>query len=139
MDYKSKFDKLYQDAKKRNFPPGNKLMFLGSDVFDFTTYDGEVYELFAKKMIEVIDCILNKKTFDYQNESTENYLNFLTMVNMPFLSDKLEWGMSIRGAWFDEYGHHSDEDKLYRITYKWKIPKSDINKFFSELIEWTKI
>ena len=138
MEYKSKLEELYQSSKEIECPPDNKLMFLGSNIFKFTTYDGAVDELFAKKMIEVIDCILNKKTSEYHKygENQANYLNYLTMVNMPFLADKLEWGTSIRWAWFDEYGHHSDKENLYRITYDWEIPKTDINKFFRELIEW---
>lgn len=138
MGYKSKLAELYKESKEIECYPSNKLMFLGSDIFNFTTYDGAIDELFAKKMIEVIECILNKQTSEYHKhgENQANYLNYLTMVNMPFLADKLEWGTSIRSAWFDEYGHQSDKEKLYKITYDWKIPKADINKFFRELIEW---
>ena len=41
---------------------------------------------------------LDKKSFDYHQKSDEQYINYLTMVNTPFLIDKLEWGTSIRGA-----------------------------------------
>ena len=103
-NYKKQLDKLYLEEKDNECPPDNKFQFLGNSIFNFTTYDSGIDELFAKKMLEVIDCIYNKTTFDYQNDEN-NYINYLTMVNMPFMKGKLEWGTSIRGAWFDEYGH----------------------------------
>jgi hypothetical protein len=140
-NYKEQFDKLYLEAKENHgCPPDNKSQFLGSRIFDFTTYDGGVDELFAKKMLEVIDCILNRTTFDYQNDEN-NYINYLTMVNMPFMQGKLEWGTSIRGAWFDEYGFPSDkkdEEKVYQITHEWTIMKKEIMEFMKQLLEWSK-
>ena len=138
-NYKEQLDKLYLEEKDNECPPDNKFQFLGNSIFGFTTYDSGIDELFAKKMLEVIDCIYNKTIFDYQNDEN-NYINYLTMVNMPFMQGKLEWGTSIRGAWFDEYGHHSEkeEDKVYSITYDWKIPKKEIMEFMKQLLEWSK-
>jgi len=141
MDYKAELDKRFKEQiEESECPPHSKLAFLGSDIFDFTTYDGAMDELFAKKMIEVIDCILNGKTFDYQNDEA-NYINYLTMVNMPFLNGKLEWGTSIRGAWFDEYGHYSEpQPTVYKIgcVDDLIIPKIEIKDFMKQLVEWSK-
>lgn len=81
----------------------DRLEFLGVYIFDFTTYDSEMDQLFGKKALEVCKAISDKKTFEYQ-EDEENYKWFLVMVNMPFFKDKLEWGTSIRGAWWALYG-----------------------------------
>ena len=89
-------------------------------------YDGDASERFALKMIEVIESIINRTTFDYQKE---NYDNYLTMVNMPFLVDKLEWGGSIRGAWLDY-------SKEYTLSYDIKIEKDEIEPFLTQLIKW---
>lgn len=78
--------------------PKNKLQYLGQYIFDFTTYDSEMDEYFAKKMIEVLKAIEERTTFEYIKK---DYINYLTMANMPFLYDNLDWGGSIRGAWFD--------------------------------------
>lgn len=140
MNYKNKLDEIMKhEAGITGCPPHNKMAFIGSYIFDFTTYDGNIDELFAMKMIEVIDCILNSTTFDYQNKE-ENYINYLTMVNMPFLKDKLDWGTSIRGAWFDEYGLSSDpEPKVYEIgCTNLVVPKIEIKDFIRQLIEWSK-
>lgn len=65
------------------------------------TYDSDVDKLFIREMMEVIDVILQRTTFDYQ-ESYEKYLIYLRMVHMPFIADRINWGTSIRGAWFED-------------------------------------
>ena len=77
----------------------SRLEYLSNHIFDFTTYDGEIDELFATKAVEVCRAINDIETFEYQ-EDVENYRWFLIMVNMPFFCNKLEWGTSIRGAWW---------------------------------------
>jgi hypothetical protein len=110
----------------------SKLEYLSEMVFDFTTYDSKVDELFAEKMIEVLECILNSKPFEYQQKSNEQYINYLTMVNMPFLVDKLEWGTSIRGAWFED-------NKEYIIPYlELELAFRELTEFISDIIEWSK-
>ena len=75
--------------------------YLSDHIFNFTTCEGEYSELFAKKGLEVCAAISDGKTFEYIAEP-EGRLWYLLMVNMPFFSDKLEWGTSIRGAWWGE-------------------------------------
>lgn len=82
----------------------SRLEFIADHVFNFTTYECEYSELFAKKAIEVCDAINDGKTYEYIKEH-ENRLWYSLMVNMPFFSDKLEWGASIRGAWWSEGPH----------------------------------
>ena len=124
-----KFIKLLDDNYKESIDFGyeyeSKIEYVGSEIFDFTTYDGNIDILFANKMIDVIKCILSKTTFEYQKD---NYIDYLTMVNMPFLVDKLEWGSSIRGSWFDDY-------KEYEINYI-KIKQKELEIFMKDLIKW---
>lgn len=136
-NYKKELDKLYNARMELDYKPNNKLEFIGNHIFGFTTYDSNIDELFAGKMIKVIQAILDRKTFEYIDKGEDNYINYLTMVNMPFLKDKLEWGTSIRGAWFDEYGSSFDKDEFYSITYEFKILKKEINNFMKQLIEWS--
>ena len=130
MNYKKILSRLYEESKEDCIPPENKYQFLGSTVFDFTTYDSEMDELFAKNMLEVIECILNRTTFEYQAISKEKYVNYLTMVNMPFLNEILEWSGSIRGAWFNNY---YSPVLFCQVT----IPEQELTVFFKELLEWT--
>lgn len=82
----------------------SRLAYLSDYIFDFTTYDGEMAEIFARKALEVCRAINDSKTFDYI-EDPDNYRWYLLMVNMPFFAGRLNWGTSIRGAWWD----HADQ------------------------------
>ena len=137
--YKQILEELYKEEIEDGcVAPSEKLEYVGGHVFDFTTYDGGLDIIFANKMLEVIECIVNKTTFDYQNKSQEHYENYILMCNAPFLVGKLEWGTSIRGAWLDEYGHHSEpQPREYKIGItNLKIPKNDIVEFCKDLLEW---
>lgn len=136
QEYLVILEKFYQEGKGSECPPHNRLAFLGRHVFRFTTYDGKVDEHFSALMIETIKYIVHSAVFKYINKDHMNYMNYLTMVNMPFLKDKLEWGTSIRGAWFDDYTHGSGDDH-YVITYDMKIPKSDIKRFIMAILDFS--
>jgi len=82
----------------------SRLEYLGDYIFNFTTYEGEYSELFAKKALEVCAAISGSKTFEYIKEP-EGRLWYLLMVNMPFFEGKLSWGTSIHGAWWDKPVH----------------------------------
>jgi hypothetical protein len=123
-------DENYEFWQDGECPVESKLEYLSHAIFDFNTYDSEIDVLFAKKMIPVLKCILDKTTYEYQ-EDREQYINYLLMVNMPFLVDKLEYGSSIRGAWFDEWDEY--EIDCGRI----KIENHEINEFIADLIEWS--
>ena len=86
----------------------SRLEYLADNVFAFTTYECEYSELFAKKALEVCAAISDGKTFEYIKQP-EGRLWYLLMVNMPFFADKLEFGTSIRGAWWDETPHKKIE------------------------------
>ena len=64
-------------------------------------------------------------------EKEEQYTNYLIMINMPFLQDKLEWGSSVRGAWFDDA-------KSYHIDPlgKLKVNEGDLSIFIKILLDW---
>ena len=91
--YTEQLEALYRGTKEGE-ESLSKLEFLSCYIFDFTTYDSGMDKIFAQKMLDVIECILNKTNFQYIEASNENYLNYLTMINMPFLKDKLDWAIT---------------------------------------------
>lgn len=108
----------------------SKLEFLSDIVFNFITYDSDMAELFAGKMLDVISAILHQKTFEFINIGLDNYFTYLTMVNMPFMINKIEWGTSIRGAWFDE----NDPIVVWEgIT----IESGELSIFMGAMLEWS--
>lgn len=80
--------------------PESRVAYLGDYIFDFTTYDDTMAEEFALKALEVCRAISDHKTFEYIKDP-DNYRWFLLMCNMPFFARRLNWGTSIRGAWWD--------------------------------------
>ncbi len=127
-NFKEILEKEYTEEKEWNECLDTRLQYVGNTIFNFTTYDGDADSRFALKMIEVLESIINRTTFEYQ---IENYDNYLTMVNMPFLVDKLEWGSSIRGAWLDTA-------KKYVLSNDIEIEKDEIEQFCTQLIDWAK-
>lgn len=78
----------------------SRLYYLADEIFDFTTYDSEAGELFATKALEVCAVISDRRTHNYIGNH-DQYQWFLIMCNMPFFKNRLGWGTSIRGAWWD--------------------------------------
>lgn len=104
MNYLELLEHSYKIEKSRGLcPPESRLCYLGDSVFEFSTYDSEMSELFAKKAVEVCEAITKSATFDYIKDA-ENYRWYLIMCNMPFFYDRIEWGCSIRGAWWIHRG-----------------------------------
>lgn len=96
MDYRRMLEEGY------DFESGiGRLEYLSEYIFDFTTDDGEMAELFARKALEVCEAISDRATFEYIKDA-ENYRWFLLLCNTPFFADRLNWSTSIRGAWWDQ-------------------------------------
>jgi hypothetical protein len=102
--------------------------FLASHVFGFTTYDGQADELFVGRALEVCAAISDGTTFSYI-EDPDRYWWYLIMVNMPFFADRLNWGASIRGAWWDH------EPQTLETCGFWKGEEQTLSLSFT-LEEW---
>ena len=82
------------------------LEFLSDLIFDFTTYDSGVASTFATKAVEVCRAITEGTTWELIKRSDDDYLWYIALCNMSFFSKHIEWGTSIRGAWW-EHGYHT--------------------------------
>ena len=131
IDYKEALQKDYDETRDYDSieTPPTKVVWLSTWIFNFDTYDEKVAQLFGSQMIDTIESLLNRTTYEYIKNSE---ITFITMVNMPFLKGKLEWGVSIRGAWIDEY--YEEFSPSYNIV----VPKGEIRKFLTDLISWSK-
>jgi hypothetical protein len=121
--------------------PATRLEYLSDHIFDFTTYDSGKAEEFAAKALEVCAAISNEKTFDYIADP-DNYRWFLLMVNMPFFARRLNWGTSVRGAWWDASttelnitGLWLDGDKL---TEPLKFSTEQWQEFIAAMLEFAE-
>lgn len=98
-DYKQLIEHSHIKTQECHDEPSSRLAFLADHIFQFTTYDDEMSEFFARKAIEVCAAINDRTTFDYISDA-ENYRWYITMCNMPFFADNVEWGTSVRGAFW---------------------------------------
>ena len=123
----------------------SRLEFLADYIFDFTTYDSEMSELFATKAVEVCAAISDRKTFEYLSVSDEGRIWYLLMCNMPFFYPRLNWGGSIRGAWWDvpthktviEFGTSGLFCKGEQITKTMKFKLAEWEQFIEAVREFS--
>lgn len=114
MDYKKMLDENFTRFKEdsQHLHDGQescselKAEFLASDVLGLTTYDSAMDYLLVSKIMDVVHAIDTHTTFEYIKDKSK-YIDYITCVNMPWFKDKLNWGSSIRGAWWDNFtpGH----------------------------------
>ena len=82
-----------------------------NEIFDLTTYDGELDELFVKKIIETSKAIIDRKTSEYIEQSENNYIVYILACQIFNKNNWIDWGTSIRGSWFDEHGYLASNPK----------------------------
>ncbi|BBB65868.1 hypothetical protein UNDYM_1615 [Undibacterium sp. YM2] len=87
--------------------------FLADYIFCFITYDSDMGEIFASKALEVCTAVSNQTIISYI-ENEDDYRWFLLMINMPFFAGRLNWGTSIRGAWWNHEGQTLETCGLWR-------------------------
>jgi hypothetical protein len=100
MNYRELLEHSFRREVEWGGRGASRLEYLADNIFEFTTYDGEISELFASMAVEVCAAISNRTAFDYIKDP-DNYRWYLVMCNMPFFQGRLNWGTSIRGAWWD--------------------------------------
>ncbi len=102
MNYLLVLNERYEEIKEiKEEQELDRYEFLAEYIFGFTTYDSEKSELFGRKALEFCQVIANRTNFEYIEESDENYTWYLIMANSELFSRYLNWGTSIRGAWWD--------------------------------------
>lgn len=122
---------LSEDFKYSEKCQGDKLLYLGDYVFMFTTYVDEYSKHFAGAMVRTLRRIQDQTNFEFIEASQENHLEYLQTVNTPFLHDKLDWGTSIRGAWFS----HDSKIKVWDNEKEEEFEMLFLD-YVRELLEW---
>ena len=102
-DYKKILEESYAEIAGREEHEEygmSRLEYISEYIFDFTTYQSDMAEQFAMRALDVCLAITEGTTFEYIKRD-QGIMWFLLMCNMPFIYPKLNWGGSIRGAWWD--------------------------------------
>lgn len=113
MIYQTAFDKF-----KRNYEFyrecesfDTKYEWAASHIFNLATYDGDLDEKFVKLILEVCEVILENRNWDYIEDEI-NYFAFIAVCQRLNSLGWIDWGTSIRGAWFyDQVYYEFELDK----------------------------
>lgn len=140
MNYRNMLEQGFVETNASLGGQSTRLDYLGNFIFDFTTYDSDMSELFATKALEVCAAISDKATFEYIKDP-EQYRWYLVMCNMPFFVGRLDWGTSIRGAWWtgsvtlDTYALWLDGNPL---PPSMELTSEQWHEFVAAMIEFAK-
>lgn len=88
----------------------NKYEWAASHIFNLATYDSDLDEKFVKLILEVCEVILENKNYEYIEDET-NYFTFIAVCQRLNSLGWIDWGTSIRGAWFDDQVYEFEYDK----------------------------
>ena len=114
LNIKEQLEEIY-NYYKETYREMSKLEFVASETFGLTTYDSSLDELFATKIIEVLQVIIERKNFEYiQNE--QNYINYILVCQLLDRLDWIDWGASIRGAWLEDF---DDDNPQHSLAKYW--------------------
>lgn len=140
LKIKKQLEEIYNKQKENFDKEMSKLEFVASETFGLTTYDSSLDELFATKIIEVLQVIIERKNFEYiQNE--QNYINYILVCQLLDRLDWIDWGTSIRGAWLEDFNVDNPQPNLADFwqcgkdgEIKIEVPYSKDNVI--ALLEW---
>lgn len=82
-----------------------KYEWAASNIFDLVTYDGSLDEYFVDTIIEVCKVIFERRNFEYI-ENQNRYLKYIIVCQLLNKFRWIDWGTSIRGAWFEVDIYH---------------------------------
>lgn len=101
-DVKGTFKRAYLEFSTGVECCGSKYEWAASEIFGLATYDGDLDKLFVERICDVCKYIAAGKTFEFINMSEENYITFILVCQVLYKKNWINWGTSIRGAWFDD-------------------------------------
>lgn len=127
-------DQAFEPERSRS-----RLSYLADEIFDFTTYDDGIAEEFAAGALDVCEAINDKKTFEFIKDEAK-YRWYLLMCNMPFFASRLEWGTSVRGAWWSaESGVHLVSGNFHiagKLVHKLPVPEKMWSDFVRAMVRF---
>ena len=99
------FEENKEAEKLRENADYSKYQFLSNLVFGLGAYDDEIEEKWGKAIFEVMCAIRDRKTFEYIDIDDTHYERYLLVCQLLNQNNWINWGSSIRGAWFEDTLH----------------------------------
>jgi len=70
------------------------------EAFDITCYSDDIAAMIYDEITTIFDMVENRTLSAFIDESADNYVKAMMVLNMGNLKGWLDWGTSIRTAWF---------------------------------------
>lgn len=102
MNALKRFRDIYEEQLDWYEDKKTKYEWAATDIFELFTYDGDLDERFVKDILEVCTVILEKRNYEYIEESESNYVKYILVCQLLNRFGWINWGTSIRGAWMEE-------------------------------------
>ena len=94
------YRKNYEEVCSWHDDEYDKYEWAANYIFELITYDAALDEKFVKDIIEVCKVIIDKRNYDYIKDDN-NYIKYILVCQLLDRFQWINWGTSIRGAWFE--------------------------------------
>lgn len=78
----------------------SKIEYVVENLFEVSCYDEEICGGIYEMVSNPLRAITNGTTFELV-EDLYDHMAYILTCNLPFFANKISWGTSIRGAWWD--------------------------------------
>ena len=113
--------------------------FIADAVFNLSTYDSELDEIFVTKCLEISNTIGSGATFEYIKNKT-NHIWFIGLLHLQFFQDNTDYGTSPRGSWWEypitlhtyQFSDPMSGEQIAKLTFDklgWSEFLTDVQKF----------
>jgi len=142
MNWQNRLEESLRFHNEHACSESSKVEFICANIFNIYTYDSVEDEFLGGKCVDVALAITNNTNFEYIR-NTDNYRWYLSIVHFPFFAERITWGTSIRGAWWD-----IDDDDTFSTCgllgddgeqkVDWKFSKDGWKQFMLAIGEFVK-
>ena len=96
------YRKCYEEAQTFSECIESKHEWIATNVFGLATYDAGLDKIFVDVIFNICKVILEQDTYEFIESSDDNYIVYILVCQLLDRMKWIEWGTSIRGAWFAE-------------------------------------
>lgn len=127
-EYLSLLNRKYADYSEF-FEQCTRYEYLSDNIFDYAVYDPQEAERMVKTALSVCLSINTGNTYEYIDDRSQ-YVEYLWVINTAFFSERIDWGVAIRGAfWASKQGNGlikldyslADGDSTRFTISSWKL------------------
>lgn len=94
------------------------------EIFDVAAYSSDVATILARAACEIACALSDRTTFMYISPGSTSEANYTSVLHWPFFAERVDWGTSIRGAFWrfsetrlDSCGLYKNGEQLIHLEF----------------------